>query len=249
MIHKGLKLTGRRCSRWLKQGHHIETNTSRTNNSRLPDPKRLLASFDLPHTWRYLRAQWRRGFGLNVSKVDDLLFVGGQFRARQWPALHALGIRAVLSLQAEHEDVFHGKPPERALRLHVPDFYPPSSEQLHEAVAFIQAARADQLPVLVHCHAGVGRAALTAGAFLIAGGKSHAEAFAHLRRARPIVALNAIQQARLAEWERLHQSSELRIENWELRIENWEWRAGSFSIFHFQFRLTVSSCQSRSPIV
>jgi hypothetical protein len=32
------------------------------------------------------------------------------------------------------------------------------------------------------------------------------EAFAHLRRARPIIALNAMQQARLAEWERLQKN-------------------------------------------
>ena len=166
---------------------------------------------DLPLAWRYLRTQWRRGFGLNVSRIDDLLFVGGQFRARQWPALRALGIRAVLSLQAEREDTFHGPPPDHTLRLLVPDFHPPLIAQLHEAVAFIQAVHAEQLPVLVHCHAGVGRAALTVSAFLIAGGMSRAEAFAHIRHARPIVALNAIQQARLAEWERLHR--ELRIEN------------------------------------
>jgi predicted protein tyrosine phosphatase len=170
------------------------------SSSHLPAPS---ARLDLSQTLRYLRTQLRRGFGLNVSRIDDLLFVGGQFRARQWPALRALGIRAVLSLQAEREDTFHGPPPDRALRLLVPDFYPPSIEQLQEAVAFIQAAHAELLPVLVHCHAGVGRAALTTGAFLIAGGMSHAEAFAYLRRARPIVALNAIQQARLAEWERL----------------------------------------------
>jgi predicted protein tyrosine phosphatase len=175
-----------------------------TNNlpsSALDRPPTLL---DLPHLWLYLRTQWRRGFGLNVSQIDDLLFVGGQFRPQQWPALHALGIRAVLSLQAEREDEFHGPPPDRALRLLVPDFHPPQIDQLQEAVAFIRGAHAERLPVLVHCHAGVGRAALTASAFLIAGGMSHAQAFAHLRRARPIVALNAIQQARLAEWERLH---------------------------------------------
>jgi predicted protein tyrosine phosphatase len=172
-------------------------------SSALDQPATLLG---LPHAWQYLRTQWQRGFGLNVSQIDDLLFVGGQFRARQWPALRALGIRAVLSLQAEREDTFHGAPPDRVLRLLVPDFHPPSVEQLHAAVAFIQAAQAEQLPVLVHCHAGVGRAALTASAFLIAGGMSHAEAFAHIRRARPIVALNTIQQSRLAEWERLHRA-------------------------------------------
>jgi predicted protein tyrosine phosphatase len=178
------------------------------NNPHSPAPDYSLKLLDIPHAWHYLRTQWRRGFGLNVSRVDDLLFVGGQFRARQWPALHALGIRAVLSLQAEREDSFQGPPPERALRLLVPDFHPPSVDQLHEAVAFIQAAHADQLPVLVHCHAGVGRAALTASAFLIAGGMSHAEAFAHIRRARPIIALNAPQHDRLAEW-----AEKLRIED------------------------------------
>ena len=184
-----------------------------TNDPHSPAPDHPATLLDLPHAWRYLYTQWRRGFGLNVSPVGDLLFVGGQFRARQWPALHALGIRAVLSLQAEREDRFHGPPPDRRLRLLVPDFHPPSITQLHEAVVFIQAAHAEHLPVLVHCHAGVGRAALTASAFLVAGGMSHAEAFAHLRRARPIVALNAIQQARLAEWERLHKNGKLKMEN------------------------------------
>ena len=181
------------------------------NNPRSPAPDQSPTLLDLSHAWHYLRTQWRRGFGLNVSQIDDLLFVGGQFRAQQWPALRALGIRAVLSLQAEREDRFHGSPPDRVLRLHVPDFHPPLIDQLHQAVAFIQAAHAEQLPVLVHCHAGVGRAALTASAFLIAGGMSQAEAFAHLRHARPIIALNAIQQARLAEWERLQE--QLRIES------------------------------------
>ena len=174
-----------------------------TNKPRSPVPDPSATLLDLSHAWHYLRTQWRRGFGLNVSRIDDLLFVGGQFRARQWPALRALGIRAVLSLQAEREDTFHGRPPDRALRLAVPDFHPPLIDQLQEAVAFIRAAHAEQLPVLVHCHAGVGRAALTASAFLVAGGMSHAEAFAYLRCARPIIRLNAIQQARLAEWEQL----------------------------------------------
>ena len=167
------------------------------------DPLARSARLSWPHAWLYVCTQWRRGFGLNVSRIDDLLYIGGQFRARQWPALRALGIRAVLSLQAERADTFHGPQPDRALRLLVPDFQPPSVNQLHEAVAFIRAAHAEQLPVLVHCHAGVGRASLTASAFLIAGGMRHSEAFAHIRRARPIIALNAVQYARLAEWERL----------------------------------------------
>src|SRR5689334_18410171 len=98
-----------------------------------PGPQRRTARLR-----RYMATQWRRAFGLNVSRIDELLFVGGQFRAAQWPGLHRLGVRAVLSLQAEYEDQFHGPPPARLLRLHVPDFYPPTIDQLHEAVAFIR---------------------------------------------------------------------------------------------------------------
>jgi predicted protein tyrosine phosphatase len=171
-----------------------------------------LPPLDPSGLWLYLRTQWRRGFGLNLSQIDDLLFVGGQFRARQWPALHDRGIRAVLSLQAEREDAFHGPPPARALRLEVPDFYPPTVEQLRVAVAFIQAARDERLPVLVHCHAGVGRAALTASAYLMTRGLSHAEAFALIRRARPIVVLNEIQRARLVEWERMARTGQFGVQ-------------------------------------
>lgn len=151
----------------------------------------------------YLRTQWRRTFGLNVSQLSDMLYVGGQFPAAKWPALRALGIRAVLSLQAERADSFVGEPPERTLRLLVPDFHAPTLEQLREAVGFIADAHAAKLPVLVHCHAGVGRASLTASAFLVAQGQGHREAFHAVRLARPIVALNRRQLSRLVEWEQL----------------------------------------------
>src|SRR4051794_41174309 len=73
---------------------------------------------ELARLWLYAVTQWRRMFGLNISRVDDLLFVGGEFSAAQWAKLYAFGIRAVLSLQAEREDQFAG-PPARALRLAV----------------------------------------------------------------------------------------------------------------------------------
>lgn len=169
-----------------------------------PDPSTPRSAWLL----HYMQTQWRRAFGLNLSQIDELLFVGGQFRPDQWPHIHALGIRAVLSLQAENTDVFEGVPPDRALRLPVEDFHPPSVEQLHTAVTFIRDSQVARLPVLVHCHAGVGRAALTASAFLVASaGLSATEAFDRICRARPIVRLNRIQRARLNEWEQLHRRS------------------------------------------
>jgi predicted protein tyrosine phosphatase len=169
----------------------------------VPEPGALPPLSQPTLIWLYARTQWRRAFGLNISPIDDMLFVGGQFRPHQWPALHTLGVRAVLSLQAEYEDVFHGSLPDRVLRLEVPDFHPPALEQLREGVAFIAGAHADRLPVMIHCHAGVGRASLTASAYLIWRGMDQQRAFEVIRRARPIVRLNQPQRERLIEWEQL----------------------------------------------
>ncbi|NNJ10396.1 dual specificity protein phosphatase family protein [Chloroflexales bacterium ZM16-3] len=151
----------------------------------------------------YLHTQWHRIFGLNASQVAPLLFVGGQFRASQWPDLYALGVRAVLSLQAEHKDRFSGAtPPTRTMRLLVNDFHAPTIKQLSEGVAFIAAAHAEELPVFVHCHAGVGRAPLMAAAYLVSVHNMPSRtALAHLRAARPIIAPNRWQIARLREYE------------------------------------------------
>lgn len=150
---------------------------------------------------RYLVTQWRRAFGLNITRLDEFLFIGGEFQRERWPALHALGVRAVLSLQGEREDEFCDPFPAQTLRLEVEDFHPPSLDQLDQAVAFLRAARAANMPTLIHCHAGVGRAPLTAVAFLVAEGATARDAVSRVYRARPIMRMNRRQQARLAEWE------------------------------------------------
>lgn len=159
--------------------------------------------YDIRLPWNYLRCLYGRFFGLNVSQIEPLLFVGGEFRATQWPVLYQLGIRAVLSLQAERDDHYLGPLPERTLRLLVRDFHAPSLAQLAEGVEFIRAAHAVHLPVLVHCHAGVGRAPVTAAAYLVAQRKMPArDALLYLRTARPIIGVNGRQLHRLLEWER-----------------------------------------------
>jgi protein-tyrosine phosphatase len=167
---------------------------------RLPEPG-AAPPHDPLLLWRYFAAQWRRVFGLNVTQINKLMYVGGEFRAAQWPQLHAHGIRAVLSLQAERIDSFQGPSPESTLRVAVEDFHPPTMDQLQQAVAFIQAAHAKDLPVFIHCHAGVGRAPLTASAYLMTRGLSAHEALTYIKQARPIVRLNARQMRRLREWE------------------------------------------------
>ncbi len=155
----------------------------------------------LPWLLRYTRTLLRRFVGLNVSQINPLLYVGGQFRAGQWPLLYAQGIRAVLSMQIEHEDRFAGPPPDRTLRLHVVDHRAPSLEQLTAGVQFLAAAHQDGLPVLVHCRAGKGRAPTMAAAYLVAHhGMDARAALRYLAAQRPIVALNRVQRQRLHEW-------------------------------------------------
>lgn len=150
----------------------------------------------------YLSTQWRRFFGLNASVIEPDLLVGGQFRPDQWPRLRALGVRAVLNLQAEREDRFAGGAPERLLRLAVQDFTPPTIEQLADGIAFISAAHEAGMAVLVHCHAGVGRAPLMAAAYLMYRRQlDHRTALARIRAARPIIDLNRPQLKRLRELE------------------------------------------------
>lgn len=146
----------------------------------------------------YLTTQWRRVFGLNLSPVSANLLVGGQFTPAQWPLIYGLGVRAVLSMQAEYIDRFSGAPDPQFFRLVVPDFHAPTLEQIDEGVQFIAAAHAADLPVLVHCHAGVGRAPLMAAAYLMVSRRiSRQAALAQLRAARPIIALNTRQYAQL----------------------------------------------------
>ncbi len=163
------------------------------------------------HFRRYLTTQWQRFFGLNITPVTPMLFVGGQFEPYHWPTIHRLGVRAVLSLQAERADTFIEPLPTRSLRLLVPDFHPPTIEQLDEGVHFIARAIADRLPVFVHCHAGVGRAPMMAAAYLMTRhGLDHRVALATLRAARPIIRPNRRQTNRLREYERiLHQRRRL----------------------------------------
>ncbi|MGQ9927426.1 MAG: dual specificity protein phosphatase family protein [Chloroflexaceae bacterium] len=150
----------------------------------------------------YLSTQLRRLFGLNASIVEPDLLVGGQFRPDQWPELRAMGVRAVLSMQAEREDRFAGGAPERLLRLAVQDFTPPTLEQLADGIAFISAAHQAGLTVFVHCHAGVGRAPLMAAAYLMyRQDLDHRTALARIHAARPIIRLNPSQIKRLHELE------------------------------------------------
>jgi atypical dual specificity phosphatase len=86
------------------------------------------------------------------------------------------------------------------LHLPVVDLSPPTTEQLHEALAFIDHHRAHGRPVAVHCLMGQGRTGTVLAAYLIRGGLRSDIALAEIRAVCPGAVENPRQEAALAEF-------------------------------------------------
>ena len=138
----------------------------------------------------------------SASQVTPHLHVGGQYWRRGWPRLAARGVTAVVNLRAEFDDHEAGIAPPRYLYLPTPDDAPPTLEQLRAAVAFIAEEIASGGGVYVHCGAGVGRAAVTAAAYLVSTGLTPDQAWACIRQARPFVRPNPVQVAQVERFAR-----------------------------------------------
>ena len=107
---------------------------------------------------------------LDFDAIDDTLLVGSAFSKADVPLLVELGVRAVVSLQAEATD------PVEALaeagiaweRVACEDFQAPTAAQLEEAVAAIKGFVDSGRRVYLHCYAGLQRSVTVAACYLIA---------------------------------------------------------------------------------
>jgi atypical dual specificity phosphatase len=88
----------------------------------------------------------------------------------------------------------------RGLHLPVDDFHAPTTAQMLDALAFIDAARADSVAVAVHCLAGQGRTGTVLAAYLIRGGLPAARAIETVRAFCPGAIEVAPQTEALAAW-------------------------------------------------
>jgi atypical dual specificity phosphatase len=79
------------------------------------------------------------------------------------------------------------------------DMEPPTQEQLDRCISAINKALDHQMPVAVHCGAGLGRTGVVLAAYLVAKGASAANAIAKVRRLRPH-SIETDEQAEAVEW-------------------------------------------------
>ena len=86
------------------------------------------------------------------------------------------------------------------LHLPVPDFHPPSPEQLALALQFIDEQQAAGRAVAVHCLAGQGRTGSVLAAWLIRSGLAPTAAIAHVRGVCPGAVEAAAQVRTLEAW-------------------------------------------------
>ncbi|MFL5346101.1 MAG: fused DSP-PTPase phosphatase/NAD kinase-like protein [Hyalangium sp.] len=142
------------------------------------------------------------GRGVNVSKVNEWLWVGGSVPRSQYRVLAAQGITAVIDLRAERCD-------DRAalealglelLHLPVPDHYPPSVEQLMKGVEWAVPRLKAGGRLFTHCEHGVGRGPLMGLAVMVAQGAQATAAYRALRQARWQATLNDRQLGGLADF-------------------------------------------------
>lgn len=142
------------------------------------------------------------GRGLNVSRVNDWLYVGGAVPRSRYAELKARGITAVIDVRGERCDDAEALKALgiELLNLPVTDRYPPSVEQVMRGVEWALPRLEQGGTLYAHCEHGVGRGPLIGLAVMVARGWEAPAAYRELRQARWQSTLNDRQLNGLADF-------------------------------------------------
>jgi atypical dual specificity phosphatase len=134
------------------------------------------------------RQAWTYATSKRVTWLEDNCLAACSY-PRSDKALRALAERGVTVLVNLHERPHSPEVLARhgltQLHLPVPDFTPPSLEQLEHGIAAIERAVDDGHKVAVHCAAGLGRTGTLVACYLVKRGFAPDAAMARIRAARP----------------------------------------------------------------
>jgi protein-tyrosine phosphatase len=134
-------------------------------------------------------------------RITPQLMVGPQLSRRGWLFLaEKFGVNSIVNLRVEADDRERGIDPEHYLWLPTIDHTSPTVEQLQRAASFITERIEAGEKVYIHCAAGVGRAPLTAAAYLVSQGYDVDEALNFIRARRPFINQSSNQRARLMQF-------------------------------------------------
>jgi hypothetical protein len=137
----------------------------------------------------------------SFDPVTELVWLGSRLGCLDdYRRLRALGVRACVDMKAEGADPWAF---EAFLWLPTTDHDAPSQLHLRLGLAFLRECERAEMPVIVACHAGVGRSTSLVLAYLLAGrfkGAPVSAALAHLKTRRAVAHPNPeqIEAARLA---------------------------------------------------
>ncbi|MCU0241677.1 MAG: dual specificity protein phosphatase family protein [Vicinamibacteria bacterium] len=149
-----------------------------------------------PSLWRRIQHWWAVAHGvpeiplprISIDQITDYVHLGARIATLdEYQRVRAMGIRASIDLKLEGADPWAF---DAFLWLPAADQEPPSLTHLHLGIAFLEQCERSRLPVLVHCHAGIGRSATLVLAYLLVcgfGELGDQAALAFLRQRRRIV--------------------------------------------------------------
>jgi protein-tyrosine phosphatase len=147
----------------------------------------------------------RRRRPVDASEVMPGLLVGSAPDASQCAELSRRGVTYVVDLRAEVANEGHWPGAVLVRRLAVLDHCAPDLDQLVDLAREVVDALHHGEVVLIHCHAGVGRAATVACAVLMDLGYRLPDAYNTVRNARPVIAPTDPQIALLRTLDRAQQ--------------------------------------------